>query len=281
MFIFLSEERLNILRCTSRFDYISDIFGLYKKKGMVTFIVNVFVFVSHIKILNKVRGFKVDFIYRCVMLSNLPLNARFVLEHISINLGLPCRFSNLQKWRRAVIKKPITFKIYLAFGSPQNDKEPHVEVHFESHCLKDITNVKNIGEQLEHCLGKIHKSELPGKFKAWCYQHGVVPRIRWPLMMYEVPMSAVEKMESKISSRKWLGIPPSFTNIGLYGRDTKLQLPFTALTEVSKARMAITIETSRDECVCKAGVTLPTGRKMGSKNCGKRRYIPKHKARCA
>ena len=85
-------------------------------------------------------------------------------------------------------------------------------------------------------------------------------------MMYDVPMTAVEKMESKISSslRKWLGIPPSFSNIGLYGSETKLQLPFTALTEefkVTKTRMAITIQTSSDDCVRKAGVTLPTGRK--------------------
>ena len=132
--------------------------------------------------------------------------------------------------------------------------------------LKDTNHVKTIGEQLDQWLGSINKSELPGKFKVWCYQHGVLPRILWPLMMYDVPMSAVEKMESKISSSlwKWLGIPPSFSNIGLYGRETKLQLPFTALMEefkVAKARMAITIQTSSDDCVHKAGVTLPTGRK--------------------
>ena len=87
-------------------------------------------------------------------------------------------------------------------------------------------------------------------------------------MVYDVPMSVMKIMGSKITSslRKWLGIPPSFTNIGLYGIDTKLQLPFTALTEecqVGKARMAITIETSRDEC------DPLYWQKMDNEKCGK------------
>ncbi|CAC5377734.1 unnamed protein product [Mytilus coruscus] len=35
----------------------------------------------------------------------------------------------------------------------------------------------------------IDKSGLPGKYKAWCYQHGILPRITWPLLMYEVPLT--------------------------------------------------------------------------------------------
>ncbi|KAK0146618.1 hypothetical protein N1851_014073 [Merluccius polli] len=29
----------------------------------------------------------------------------------------------------------------------------------------------------------VDKSGLPGKFKAWIYQHGVLPRILWPLLV--------------------------------------------------------------------------------------------------
>ena len=63
-------------------------------------------------------------------------------------------------------------------------------------------------------------------------------------------------MESKISSslRKWLGIPPSFISIGIYGRETKL--------------------TSTDECVRKAGVRLPTGRKWAVQNAVNKTMSP-------
>ena len=64
-------------------------------------------------------------------------------------------------------------------------------------------------------------------------------------------------------------ILPSFANIGLFRRETKLQLLFSALSEelkVIKARMVITIQTSIDECVGKVGVTLPTHRKWAVQN---------------
>ena len=48
-------------------------------------------------------------------------------------------------------------------------------------------------------LRKIDKSGLPGKFKAWLYQHAILPRILWPLMLYEVAITTVEGMERKIS----------------------------------------------------------------------------------
>ena len=62
---------------------------------------------------------------------------------------------------------------------------------------KDIQNVKDTDNLLGMWLEKIEKSDLPGKFKAWCFQHGVLPRIMWPLMVYEVPMSKVEAMKRK------------------------------------------------------------------------------------
>ena len=73
----------------------------------------------------------------------------------------------------------------------------------------------------------------------------------------DVPMFAVEKMEMKISSslRKWLGIPPSFSNISLYERETKLQLQFTALTDESNVTKVFTLQTLSVDCVSKVGVT--------------------------
>jgi len=45
----------------------------------------------------------------------------------------------------------------------------------------------------------VDKSGLPGKFKAWIYQHGILPRILWPLLVYEVPISTVEGFERRVS----------------------------------------------------------------------------------
>ena len=79
--------------------------------------------------------------------------------------------------------------------------------------LKDQMNISDTVNQLDAWLSKIDKSDLLGKFKAWCVEHGVVPRIAWPLAIYDFPMSMVEKMERSISGklRFWLGIPRSFT----------------------------------------------------------------------
>ena len=87
------------------------------------------------------------------------------------------------------------------------------------------------------------------------------PRIAWPLLFYEITVTTVEKLERTINKhlRKWLGLPPSFTSIGLYSRTSKLQLPFTSLVEeykVGKARLVMTLKDSKDEKVRAAGVEV-------------------------
>ncbi|KAI8494393.1 hypothetical protein Bbelb_276190 [Branchiostoma belcheri] len=83
--------------------------------------------------------------------------------------------------------------------------------------------------------------------------------------MAPLPTSNKE-VERKISRhlRKWLGLPPSFTRIGLYCRTSRLQLPFTSAVEefkVCNTRAFVTLESSSDENVSKAGIVLRTGRK--------------------
>ena len=41
--------------------------------------------------------------------------------------------------------------------------------------------------------------------KLWILQHLLVHRLRWPLLIYEIPISVVTKLEQKISCciRKW------------------------------------------------------------------------------
>ena len=35
------------------------------------------------------------------------------------------------------------------------------------------------------------KTCLPGKMKAWCYQHDLIRRLLWPFQMYEIAISRV------------------------------------------------------------------------------------------
>ena len=103
-------------------------------------------------------------------------------------------------------------------------------------------------------MRNIDKTGLPGKFKAWIYQHGLVPRLAWQLMLCEISTSTVEKLERIINKhlRSWFGVPPSFTSIGFYSRSAKLQLPMTSIVEefkTSKARLVMTLKGSEDDKV--------------------------------
>jgi hypothetical protein len=85
-------------------------------------------------------------------------------------------------------------------------------------------------------------------------------------MVYEVPIGCVEKLERAISKhiRRWLGLPPSFTGVGLYSKSTKLQIPISSVVEefkVGKARLLLTLRDSADEKISGAGIEVRTGRK--------------------
>ncbi|XP_033755855.1 uncharacterized protein LOC117338607 [Pecten maximus] len=53
--------------------------------------------------------------------------------------------------------------------------------------LGDTRNVRVTGKQLEGWMIAVDRSALPGKYKAWIYQHGILPRALWPLLVYDVP----------------------------------------------------------------------------------------------
>ncbi|XP_070689483.1 uncharacterized protein [Pempheris klunzingeri] len=131
--------------------------------------------------------------------------------------------------------------------------------------LKDAAALQQTKSDLTSWLTAIDKSGLPGKFKAWMYQHGVLPRILWPLLIYEVPMTTVEALEKTISQflRRWLGLPRSLSSIALYGHSTKLHLPLSGLSEefkVTRSREVMMYRDSADAKVASAGIVVKTGR---------------------
>ncbi|KAL7879620.1 hypothetical protein SRHO_G00018740 [Serrasalmus rhombeus] len=122
--------------------------------------------------------------------------------------------------------------------------------------LKDSTSIQSTCAELDGWLKSVDKSCVPGKFKAWVYQHGVLPRILRPLLVYAIPISTVETLERKVSNhlRRRLGLPKSLSSIALYGHNNKLQLPFKSLEEefkVTRAREVVQYRDSSDPKVAK------------------------------
>ncbi|KAI8488087.1 hypothetical protein Bbelb_342050 [Branchiostoma belcheri] len=135
--------------------------------------------------------------------------------------------------------------------------------------LSDKKNIEEFKQQIRDGLEAIENSELPGRYKVWCYQYGLLPRTVWPMTMYDIPLTVVEEVERRVSRhlRKWLGVPPGLTSIGLYSKTAKLQLPLTSMEEeykVTKARAQLMLQESRDELVSQAGIRLRSGKKWAA-----------------
>ena len=118
-------------------------------------------------------------------------------------------------------------------------------------------------------LHAIEKSELPGKLKAWCFQHGLLPRLLWPLQIYEISLSRVETIQQHINKylHKWLDVPPCFWTVGHYTATGMLQLPFSSITEefkVGKARLHLMLRDSPDDVIRQVQPEVRTGTKWSA-----------------
>ena len=95
---------------------------------------------------------------------------------------------------------------------------------------------RNLKEELK----KIDRCRLPGRYKCWIVQYMLLPRLMWPLTIYNLSLSKVEELQKRItmSLKKWLGLPRNFTTDCMYSKTSKLKLPFSSLTEEFKASKA-------------------------------------------
>jgi len=114
--------------------------------------------------------------------------------------------------------------------------------------LSDRESTRTMDTAVEW-IERIEKNGLPGKYKVRCYQHGVLLHILWPLLLYNVPMTTIESLGKKTSRchRRWLGVPKSFSSIGLYNSGSKIQLPISALSgeyKATKAGAVMTLQNS-------------------------------------
>ncbi|GFO21235.1 reverse transcriptase [Plakobranchus ocellatus] len=94
----------------------------------------------------------------------------------------------------------------------------------------------------------------------------LIPKLLWPLLVYDICSSTVEAIEAKIKkyTRKWLGVPPGFSDVAMYCRKAKLKLPMKSILEehkCGKARLLTMLEESDDPVVKTVQASLKTGRK--------------------
>ena len=130
--------------------------------------------------------------------------------------------------------------------------------------LNDKGQVENVSQALTTGLFSIDKSHRD-IHKLWILQHLLIPRLRWPLLIYEIPLFFVVKLEQKISFyiRKWLHLHHSTTNICLYSAPSPCPLPIKSLTSIWKSAKVsgqLLLRDSSDPVVAEANISLETGK---------------------
>ena len=120
--------------------------------------------------------------------------------------------------------------------------------------LTDRHKGMELHKEAEDGLKTIHKTLLPGKYKAWILQFAFYPRILWPLNIYEVGLSRVTKIEQRcnVFIRKWLQLPKMTASAALYRNNGVLELPTASLVEqvkCGKVRTVLMLRDSHDQII--------------------------------
>lgn len=61
--------------------------------------------------------------------------------------------------------------------------------------LKDSVAIQETKDILEVLLDKVDTCGLPGRYKAWIYQHVILAKVLWSLSIYEFTASSIEQIE--------------------------------------------------------------------------------------
>ena len=99
--------------------------------------------------------------------------------------------------------------------------------------LSEKEQIEYVKKQAIESLKKIDRCKLPGRYKAWILQHMMMPKLMWPLSIYNVPLTTVEWLQTKITAslKNWLKLPRSLSSACFYSKTSKLKLPYSSLTE--------------------------------------------------
>ena len=110
----------------------------------------------------------------------------------------------------------------------------------------------------------IDRSHFTGTQKLWILQHLLIPRIQWPLLIYEIPISLAFKLEQKVSVfiRKWLHLHHSTSSLCFYSSASPCPLPIKSLSSALKASKIsghLLLRNSQDPLVSSCVPKLRTG----------------------
>ncbi|XP_052238637.1 uncharacterized protein LOC127849934 [Dreissena polymorpha] len=133
--------------------------------------------------------------------------------------------------------------------------------------IQDRDNIKKLEQQVGKGLKQIDRCGLPGKFKAWLYQHPLLPRLIWPLMLYEVSWSTTVEALERTTSRH-------------LRKATSYRSSLLEEFKSAKARLVLTLRDFPDELIREAGIQTRTSRKWSAiesvsqaENALKHKYI--------
>ena len=135
--------------------------------------------------------------------------------------------------------------------------------------LNERMQIEETVKQAKHELNKIDKCKVPGRYKCWMMQHMLLPRLLWPLSIYNIPATKVDYIQGLMTKalKRWLGLPRSLSVDCLFSRSSKLQMPYTSLNEevkVAKARNMMILDESKDTCIRNSGIVVDGGRKANT-----------------
>ena len=126
------------------------------------------------------------------------IEAKWTLQELETAITWARMKVKPSKSRSLVIKngkvKEERFKIGNEIIPTVSEKPVKCLGKFFNDSLSDKQNVRETCKQLDDWMKTVDKSGLPGKYKAWIYQHGILPRLLWPLLVYDGPMTTVEGM---------------------------------------------------------------------------------------
>ena len=101
--------------------------------------------------------------------------------------------------------------------------------------ISDRNSSAELTDKLLSGLSVIDKSHFTGTQKL-CILHLLIPRIQWPVLIYEIPISLAFKLEQKVSIfiRKWLHLHHSTSSLRFYSSVSPCPLPIKTLSSALK-----------------------------------------------
>ena len=185
------------------------------------------------------------------------------------------------KWARMQVKPPKSRSCVVKSGRCM-DVQPY-EVNGETiksvqqkpvkmlgRWIDGVLSDRNARGELEEKFNKgikdMDKALVTGTMKVWIYQHLFIQRLGWMIMIYEISVSWIEKLETKASKflRKWLEVSCNMSSVALYCKDSVCPLPISSLVGEFKRRKAgalVQLQQSPDTTVSDNVPGLSTGRK--------------------